>query len=201
MEKMEKMEKIDIALQTVKQYWSETDWELVSDKNGIKTERKLFPDICPIYCHRIEAIIDKPNEKLVEELWNMDEKKCKKYDKTVVHFKQHDGGENWQLITIRSNLSWPLLPRETLGLQVKKIEGNTIWLIGVSDDNDKCPYDSESIVRTNMHFGVTGYEKLDDNRTKYTKMVMMDPMGDIPTTIVNLFAGNFAHIVELLREL
>lgn len=196
------IDKIEKALETVKQYWTETDWELVYEKNGIKTEKKLF-DICPIYCHRVEAIIEKSSDKLVDELWNITEKKCKKYDGTIMHCKQHESGENWQLITVRSNLTWPLLPRETLGFQMKKTEGNTIWLVGVSieDDNKKYPYDSKSVVRTKMHFGVSGFEKLDDNKTKYTKMVMIDPLGDIPSSIVNLFADNFANIIERLREL
>jgi len=193
------MDKIDTALKTVKEYWTQNDWELVYDQDGIKTEKKLF-DICPIYCHRIQATIDKPCEGLVEEIWNMTEEKCKKYDKTVVYYKEHESSENWKLLTIRSNITWPLLPRETLGLQVKRVEGNTTWMISISVDDQRYPYDSETVVRTKMHFGVTGFEKLDDNKTKYTKMVMIDPLGNIPSSVVNFFAGNFANIIELLRQ-
>jgi len=189
--------KIENALQKAKHYWKETDWELVYHKNGIKTERKLF-DICPIYCHRVEAIIDKSREKLVDEILNITEEKYKLYDKTIVYFKRHEIGPDWQLMTIRSNITWPLLPRETLGLQVKKTEQNTTWIISISVDDDRYPYDSNQVVRTKMHFVVSGFEKI-ENQTRYTKMVLMDPMGDIPTTIVNWYAGNLVNIVELLK--
>lgn len=212
--------KIRNAQHTINNRWKETDWELVSYYNGILVERKLFED-CPIYNYRIDAVIEKSYEELANELWNMTEEKYQKYDKTVVKYEVHESGEvhcasqcdishhqtPWRLMTLRSNLGWPIAQRETLGFQIKKHSYTNsgerhIWLISVSVEDDRYPPDA-SIVRTNMHFTATCLENMDSplgKRTRYTKMVSIDPCGYIPSSVVNLFAGNFANVVELLRE-
>ena len=188
---------IDRALETAKKYWAETDWDLLYDQDGIVSEKKLF-DACPVYCHRISATIDRSSEQIVEEFWNMDMEKCKKFDKSIVLYQERERGDDWHLLAIRSAFSWPIQPRETLGLQVKKYEGDTIWLVSVSVENEKYPCDND-VVRTKLHFDVASLEKLDDNKTKYTKMTMIDPMGSIPPQIINWFFGNRIHVVEVLR--
>ena len=135
-----------------------------------------------------------------KKIWNLTEQQYKEFDKTIVHFEKHKISDNWRLMAIRGELGWYIMPRETLGIQIIKREEHTIWLVSISVDNDEIPYDKNKVVRTKMHLQVNGFEDLGNNQTKYTKVVHLDPKGDIPPAIVNMFVKNFSHIVNKLRE-
>lgn len=193
-------DQLDAALNIAKQYLGQTDWTIVSDENGIVTCKKNFPDICPIDCYKITATINKSHEELLQKIWNLTEEQYKEFDRTIVHLEKHKTGNNWKLMTIRSELGWPIMPRETLGIQIIKRETSNIWLVSISVDDDEIPYNKNKVVRTKMHLQVNGFEDLGNNRTKYTKVVHLDPKGDIPPIIINMFVQNFSHIINKLRE-
>jgi hypothetical protein len=191
---------IENALLTAKNFWKDNDWEIIYDKNDIKSEKKLFDDICPFYCYRMSGIINKSNEKVVEDTIDMFSENTTKFKKDKYRCKEHENGDNWWIMTTTEKLPFPMSPREALILKVKKCEENTIRLISISIDNEKYPC-NESVVKMKLHFDVISFEKVGKgDKTMFSRMIMVDPSGSLPIWFVNLFDIDYYNTIKMLRK-
>ena len=182
-------------LNRVKSLVNCTDWELVSDTDGIKLESKEYPDICPILCYRVNGMVPKSTEELIDMVWNVTEKSNKEEDPDILEWKIVESGDNWRVCSQINKMQWPLWSREVVFSQVKIIEPNTSWLLSFSVDHDKQPEDDTKYVRAVVHMNVFRFEKVGNN-TRVWKFSHIDPSGYIPVAVINLYASKLIQVIK-----
>lgn len=154
---------------------------------------------CSIPCYMVKTNINKPQEELINKIWLGTLESVKKYDDLIQSFEVIEKGDNWKIVSMVNSLPWPLWPRQLVYYQMKIIEGNTTYLISYSIDHDSIPYETDRYVRAKVCFSV--YEFIDNNdHTVVTRMTQIDPCGNLPQLVIEMFSGKLVNMFNMWKH-
>ena len=173
---------------------SQTDWNLISDNNGVMLESKSFPEICPVSCFRADAIIENNSEFLSNCIWNQTEEDVKNKDTDVLSWEILDEGPDWKVFRQINRMPWPIWSREVVCAQVKVQKEDTTWIVMFSVNHQAAPRQDNQYVRAVIHQSIYKFIK-EDNKTHVWKLSHIDPSGNIPAFVIDLYANKLAQVL------
>lgn len=186
-------------INNAKKLIAEQDWTQVSHSDDITLECKDFPDVCDVHCYRANSITDKTPEELANKVWNITEQTQKADDQDIIEWKVVDGGSNWRVFAQLNKLPFPMWPRQTLCCQMILQEGGTYWIVSYSIDHDKVPKQEDKYVRTKVVMLINKFERV-GNKTHIWRLSQVDPSGNIPKSVLNLYSGKIVTAVKKLKH-
>jgi hypothetical protein len=171
------------------------NWEFVSNKKGIKVEKRLVEG-CPLKECRAEAIIDAPIEVIYKiltdgETWKdwygfcLDSKNVQKID------------ENTFVIYLAADLPYPFHDRDgclLVNLEKNFDEGKALFEANMIPDSEDDQYGMDSVkeekrrIRMKSAFGTFKLTRVDPNKTKLRLHVGGDPNIFLPYWFMNFIA-------------
>ena len=189
------------VLRKAKKYLLE-DWTLISkNENGTILEKKHFPSISSFECYRLNTIINKSKEELVNKIWDVDENIVKKNDPEISSWVQLESGENWKICQQFNNMPMPLYMRELLFTQAKIEEENTTWLVATSIPDHSAKSDHPYwCVRAHIYMSVWGFTTISPTQTNVCRIIHVEPSGLIPPFVVDATVSKHIKIIEKLGE-
>ena len=167
---------------------NETDWTFVSNVDDVLLENKYFPDICSVPCFRTTTLVDKSVEYLMDKLWNETEETRLQEDPDIVYWTEVEADKDWRVCNQLNKMQWPFWSRETVYVQVKVVQSDVSWIVTFSVDHDCVPRKDDQYVRATVFLSVYRFSK-EGNQTRIHRMSHIDPGGNIPVSIINLYAG------------
>jgi len=182
---------------------AEQDWTQVSHSDDITLDCKDFPDVCDVHCYRANSITDKTPEQLANQVWNVTEQTQKTDDHDIMEWKVVEGGNNWRVFAQLNKLPWPLFPRQTLCaqmvLQEEEASNDIYWTVSYSIDHDKVSKQEDKYVRTKVVMLINKFEKV-GNKTHIWRLSQVDPSGNIPKSVLNLYSSKIVTAVKKLKH-
>ena len=166
----------------------ENDWNFISNNNNILLESKVFPDICAVPCFRTTTTVNKTIDYLMNSLWNETEEDRKKEDPDIIAWSCIQSEPTFRVCTQINKMQWPLWSRETVYVQMKVIENDASWFITFSIDHDAVPLKPTLYVRALIHLSIYKFS-IENGQTRVHRMSHIDPSGNIPSSIITLYAG------------
>lgn len=204
----EYQEEAHIILNRAKTYLTDPKKVHIStNKNGTILSKKDL-DTSPISCYMLETVLKKPASVLASHIWDVDENIVKKYDHDITYWteieksQKGEKGDAWKVCHQTTSAPWPIWPRELAFAQVKiqDDKDNTIWLVAFSISHEKVPLRDKEFVRAVILMSIWGFTPMNENEneTKVTRVVHVEPRGSIPTWAVNAAVNKHVGIVENL---
>ena len=185
------------------------DWQLVGEYKGVEMSKRRFQD-STISMYKGVKVIDN-NPKLISELFlNLDPTTLKKWDPTFEIYQTERSVEkqaDFQLDIdyMVSSLPWPVWSRDFVLLSARKIVGNAIYHFQTSIDYPHKPPQPDKYVRglvnvSGFVFEPVGTESIESSKqTKITRILHVDPKGQIPSWIINSESNK--QIVDLVNNI
>jgi hypothetical protein len=154
---------------------------------------------CPIPCYMVKTSIRKSQEELVNKIWLGTLESLKKYDNSIESLQIIEKGDNWKIISLINSMPWPIWPRQLVYCQTKIVEGKAIYLVSYSIDHDSVPYETDRYVRAKVNISV--HEFIDNNdHTVVTRMTQIDPCGNIPQLVIEMFSGKLVNMFNMWKH-
>jgi len=126
------------------------------------------------------------------------------YDTNYTSWEIKEDGVTSRLIHQVNKLPWPLWSRDMFMHQIKHVDDEKgiymLLLTSKGVDNSKCPCDTANHVRAIVNVSAFVFEKTvdDPTKSKFTRILNVDPSGIIPTSVVNMQASQiYGCIAEL----
>jgi len=181
---------------------------MINDQNGwtklyAENDTEIFEKTIPgnsINCFKAVGMVDSTPEKLVDFLWSADESRWKTIDDTLVNWRiveQLDS--NHLIITQVNKLPWPLWSRDMVMVRAKFEENGTYYTCLRSVEHPKVPLDTANYVRANVLLSSFVFEPV-NGKTKLTRLLLIDPAGNIPSAVVNTNAKGSNSVILWLRK-
>lgn len=189
-------ELLEFALKTMQS----TEWQQVSEKLGTKLYKLKLPDKCDFPCYMTKTTIDQPKDTVVSKLWNVTEQKTKEWDPKLTSWREVERKDNWKVCSQYNEMGTLIWPRHSVFAQVKLEKENTTYLVAFSVDHPSAPTDKKNFVTTKIHMSVYEYVDNGNNTTNVTRVALVDPCGNIPVWLVELFAGNMVNLFNKWKE-
>jgi hypothetical protein len=175
-------------------------WDFVLEKEGTILKKKSLPEICSFPCYLAETTINKPRDKVVEKLWNIDESGAKKNDPKLSSWVEIEKKDNWKVCSQYNKMGWPIWDRHTVFAQVKIEKNNIIYLVAFSIEHPNAMPDNSKFITNKLHLSVYEYIDNGNNTTNISRITLVDPKGSIPQWIVELFSGNMVNMLNLWKH-
>mmetsp|Transcript_11119 Transcript_11119/g.16687 ORF Transcript_11119/g.16687 Transcript_11119/m.16687 type:complete len:157 (+) Transcript_11119:180-650(+) len=141
-------------------------------------------------------------EKLSSSLWSLDEETMKQWDEKCLKWNAEELADNVKLICQETKLPWPLWNRDLTHLWSKHEEGDDIWHVWRETEHPDHPERPKEFVRAKVLLAAAVFKKADDNKTTITRLVHVDPAGNVPSSFVNSQATNkVAGFISNLEKL
>jgi len=185
-------------LERAKAYLSEKDWTGV--KSGKTTmQKKYFSALSPISCYVLTTESDKSVETLTSKIWDVNEGIVKANDPEITMWESPTSGQDWKICHQTNSMKWPLWHRELVFQQTKVVDGDTTWLVASSvDPKEATVKTSPKHCLANVIMSVWGFTKLDQDKTRITRIIHVEPNGLIPAWLVDASATKHVGIIEKL---
>lgn len=180
----------DVLNQALNLYSQKNKWTFISGEKDVKLYSQDRPEICNFPCYLIESTFNKSKEDMVNKIWIMDEIRAKEYDPSISMWKVVESGDNYKICSQYTTMPWPLYPRHLIYAQYKIDKDNNTYIVSFTIKHPKVHVDHDSHVESIVHMSVYGYEKVSENVTNVWRMLHVDPQGNIPASLVNLYSKN-----------
>jgi autonomous glycyl radical cofactor GrcA len=167
----------------------EQKWQFVVTKEGTSLYKKTY-DNCPTPCYLTQTTIAKSKDALLNNIWVMDEKKAKVNDPKLSMWTEVEKGQGWKVCSQHNEMGWPIWPRHIVFAQVRFDDGNVTHLVAFSVKHKKAPVDVATHVEAKLHMSVYRFEQNKDGTTTINRYAQLDPCGNIPIWLVNMYAAN-----------
>lgn len=170
-------------------------WEHVVTTEGTELYKKEMLDVCPVPCYLARTVIKKPLKTLVDKLWIIDEKTTKINDPSVKEWKELEKTENHKVCSQYNKMGMFIWDRHVVYAQVKIEEPDTgkTYIVAFSVTHPLAPFDEKNYVLGKVHMSVFELKKdtkdESGNSTVITKLAHIDPCGDLPVSVINMFAS------------
>jgi len=189
-------------LKKAKVYLSEKDWTDVESGTTKTTMKKKYFEQSSIACYILKTNSSKTVEQLTSKIWDVNQEIVKKNDKDITMWKQPYSGDNWKVCHQTNSMPWPLYHRELVFQQTKIIDGDTTWLVASSVDPKQISVktDPDTNYLANVIMSIWGFTKINQNKTRITRIIHVEPNGLIPEFVVNSSAMKHVEIIEKLAN-
>jgi hypothetical protein len=175
-----------LGLSLISQFaFATPDWELVSEKDGIKVYRKEVPG-SPLVAFKGVRIMPVPITKVAQVILDEDTEKKKLWIDMIMDFRIVEKGPYESITYSAYDLPWPLTDRDYVVHSHLKIdnEANQILINLKSVEHPKAP---KTIgVRAQLVHSLYKLVPRPDRSTEVTVEIQTDPKGDLPKWLVNL---------------
>jgi hypothetical protein len=175
-------------------------WSHVITKEHTELYRKEVPKICPIPCYLFITTINKLKDELINNIWNTNEKTARNNDPNLIMWEKVEQGDNWQVYSQHNAMVFPLWTRHSVFSQSKFEHKNVTYIIGHSVDHPNVEYKNDSYVRTHVHFFLYEYTDNGDNTTSISCITLVDPKGNIPVFLIDIYTENIVNMFNLWKK-
>ncbi len=175
-------------------------WTVVNEADGVLLESKPRQGSY-INCYRVQGLVDKTPQEGAEWMWKWRLGEWQKFtpdlqEVTVVE----QVNENQRLLYQRSSLPWPLWHRDVCMLSTKMEKNGVYYLLYKSVVDEKVPERPKEFVRATVLIGCYAFEA-HEGRTKITRVIHLEPNGNIPSSIVNMKAVELHTTFKTLQKM
>eukprot|EP01121_Diplochlamys_sp_Union-15-3_P009955 TRINITY_DN273_c0_g1_i1.p1 TRINITY_DN273_c0_g1~~TRINITY_DN273_c0_g1_i1.p1 ORF type:complete len:205 (+),score=43.29 TRINITY_DN273_c0_g1_i1:70-684(+) len=173
------------GLEAAKKFGAEVDgWTQSHDANGVIGAWKTITG-SSISCYRATGTVNAPPEKVIDELWGRREAEWKKYDDGIQKWEiKEQIDANTRIVYQDNKLGFPLSNRDMVMIQGRFHEGDTYYLVFKSIDYSGAPATSDK-VRATVTISAWIFAPAEAGKTKATRILHVDPAGNIPSMVVN----------------
>jgi hypothetical protein len=194
-------EQVANAVALAKTLMKETDGWTVSKEEG---NTVLSVKTCPgssVNCARAVGPVKGKPEELIEKLWAFRKAEWQKWSDDVEEWNIIDEvDENTRVVYQVNKLPWPIWNRDACFAQAKGEDSGVHYLISFSVEHEKAPRQDQKYVRASVIIGVYAFEA-DGDVTKATRIIHLDPAGNIPSSLVNSKTSSVFQVIEQLNSL
>jgi len=101
-----------------------------------------------------------------------------------------------------NSMTWPIWGRELVVNQSRWEEDGTYYIVSRTVDDERWPYDTSNYVKCTVFLSVYIFSPVEgrDNESIATRLVQLDPNGNIPSTVVNRYAASIYDFVNKLND-
>eukprot|EP01065_Artemidia_motanka_P041000 TRINITY_DN5242_c2_g2_i1.p1 TRINITY_DN5242_c2_g2~~TRINITY_DN5242_c2_g2_i1.p1 ORF type:complete len:782 (+),score=332.30 TRINITY_DN5242_c2_g2_i1:117-2348(+) len=162
----------------------------------VQLYRKRMPDRCPVPCYRAAATIKAPEDKIVSLLrkYYSDAAFAKKLTPEINALRVLERVDGQTSVHYEvDKLPWPLASRDLVYLvgEMKDESGATV-VVQQSTHHPKAPAKGNS-VRARVHIAGWRVEAVSGGACKVTQLGLIDPKGNIPSSVIDFFVDDMAH--------
>lgn len=171
---------------------TKTKWEHIVTTEGTELYKKEMLDICPVPCYLAKTVIKKPLQSMIDKLWMIDEKGIRSNDPSVKEWKEIEKTDQYKICSQYNKMGGMFVwDRHAVYAQVKIEEAGSTYLVAFSVTHPSAPFDEKNYVCGKIHMSVFELKKdtEDPNSTFVTKIALIDPSGDLPVSVINMFAS------------
>jgi hypothetical protein len=189
------------ALVRVKQLLEEPGWVEFEHKGGkdVKAQKKTLPGKS-VEIVRSDGLVEGVAPAvLCDWVMNQSFDDKKKSDASMQADEVVEEVGDVRIVYQAYSAPWPVSGRDLLLNRSRVVEGNVYWHVDVSTKHAKKPDPQGSYVRADL-IGAYRYAP-HEKGTFVTYVVFMDPMGNIPSFLVNGQMGKVPARVEGFRQL
>jgi len=177
----------------------QTGWTKLYSENETEVFEKAVQG-CSINCFKAVGLVNATPDKLIDYIWSGDEARWKTIDDTLVNWRIVERLDDNHLIIAQVNkLPWPLWPRDMAMVRAKFEENGTQYVTLRSVECPKVPLDTVNYVRANVLISAFIFEPV-DGKSKVTRLILVDPAGNIPAAVVNTNAKGSNSVILWLRK-
>eukprot|EP01099_Mayorella_cantabrigiensis_P002805 TRINITY_DN2254_c0_g1_i1.p1 TRINITY_DN2254_c0_g1~~TRINITY_DN2254_c0_g1_i1.p1 ORF type:complete len:235 (-),score=57.31 TRINITY_DN2254_c0_g1_i1:53-664(-) len=189
------------CFERIEKEFAANDWTLASDDDGVDLYTKTVSE-SPIQAIKVTGIVNIEPHKLIDKLYTMPLEDWKKLDDALLTREVVENvDENHQLVYQTSHLPWPLWPRDlSMGVARRSRPDGGAVLLLFSVKSDKMPEKPKEFVRAEMAFSAFLALPHGDNKTKFYRIVVLNPAGSLPTALVNSKIHGARAIVPLINQ-
>jgi len=188
------------VLNSAKLYLTQPKWLTIYNKDGTLVHKKDFNDISSISCFILQKNIAKPKMELVNKIWNVDENIVKKNDPEIKLWKKIEEGDYWKVCYQINSTPFPIWNRDLSFVQTQLEENNIIWLVAYSIEHPNIPLQPNNYVRANIIMSIWKFVEIDKNNTEVTRIIHVEPKGNIPAFFINSSIDKHIKLLENLEK-
>ena len=178
-----------------------TGWKKISSKDGIKVYTKSTKD-SPIQYLRAKGIVSASVTNITAILRNVEHSKEWVPNLVERSYVQNISDTEAILYDV-TDMPWPVSNREMILHHTLTVSEDKKWLMlnfkSVDHPNAK---HNDDFVRAKVEFGLIKFRPIEDGeRTELEMIILVDPMGAIPTWVVNLMQVSIPYdMIMALNE-
>eukprot|EP01119_Soliformovum_irregulare_P001753 TRINITY_DN11536_c0_g1_i1.p2 TRINITY_DN11536_c0_g1~~TRINITY_DN11536_c0_g1_i1.p2 ORF type:complete len:219 (-),score=57.81 TRINITY_DN11536_c0_g1_i1:64-690(-) len=180
----------------------ETGWTKIAEDQGCVIFEKPMQGQ-PLNCYKAVGDVSAPPKKVLDVIWGAREDTWKKVDDSLEKWEiVEEVDENTSILSQVNKVQWPLWSRDLSMVRAKVEEGPLSMVLFKSVDHPKIPRQDDKYVRANVIYSAYVFEPTaaDAEKTKVTRILLVDPAGNIPTTFVNMSAKKTNSSILFLRN-
>jgi len=189
------------TFQAVKQILGEKEgWNKIYEgEDTIVTDKKSSE--CPINCVKAWGLVNGSAKDLCEKVWSWKYEDHLKLDSNLLKWEIVEQlNENHRILYQVNKLVFPLYSRDMSVVQSKYEENGSYYVILKSINHPKTPEDPKNFVRANIIISAYCFEPQESGKTLVSRVVLVDPCGNIPTMFVNAQAKGCNVVILHLRK-
>jgi len=198
-----------MAKQATEEAWNRAQ-TLVSETDGWTEEKRDSTAVltsknfegCPINCFKVVGVVDTTPKQAVDLLWGWRKPEWQRFSPDVEEWEiVEEVDENTRVIRQVNKLSWPLSNRD-MALASARVEGenDTHAIVFRSIEHEKVPVVSKN-VRANVLLSCFVFSPAAEGKATLTRILHVDPAGNIPTSFVNASAKATHEVVASFNRL
>jgi len=154
----------------------------------------------PINCFKVQGTIQAKPQQLADMMWGWRKEEWQRFAPDIDTWEIiEEVDDNTRILRQVNKLTWPLSNRDMCLAAGRITEGDTHALVFRSTINEKVPANSSN-VRANVILSAFIFTPDGDN-TKLTRIIHVNPEGNIPTSVVNMNAKATHAVVQTFRQL
>eukprot|EP00005_Dracoamoeba_jomungandri_P012086 CAMPEP_0174263864 /NCGR_PEP_ID=MMETSP0439-20130205/20430_1 /TAXON_ID=0 /ORGANISM="Stereomyxa ramosa, Strain Chinc5" /LENGTH=223 /DNA_ID=CAMNT_0015349475 /DNA_START=28 /DNA_END=696 /DNA_ORIENTATION=- len=180
------------------------EWTVEKDSNGSIMYSLENKEDSPFAVYRVEAEIpDKTPSELVDRLWEFEEEEWQQLDSAVKTFEkveELDFTERAKVVYQVNKVPFPLWNRDTVALWTVFNEDPAYYCVATSCTHPDKPEYPKQYVRNTLVIGMFCFEPSEEGGTKATRIIQIDPQGNIPVSLVSLTATKIHAVLERLAN-
>jgi len=162
---------------------------------------KFLSEECGVKAVRVSGVVNAEPKRLFRSLCAMGDGGTRKTleSNLLEHTVLKEVTPEIKLLRRRYSAPFPLHPREFIVVNVHKQVGDSYLLFSTSVSHFEYP-ETEDYVRGDMKVSGTILRPFAGNKTKMTKIVQIDPKGNIPSALVNFVVHDQPSLLVALNK-
>jgi len=151
--------------------------------------------------YRVKGELNHPPKHVIETLWSWGESEWQACDDIETWRKKADINDNLRIVYQVNKLPWPLWNRDFSLLMHRREDEGRHFLLFCSVEHPDIP-NEEANKRQRAQVSISAFimEPQGENKTKLTRILHVDPAGNIPKKIVNSHAKKVHDVIEDLNK-
>lgn len=193
------MELVQRKLEYLGTLFDSDEWSNCGHQNDILSE-SLAVKKARINCFRSSTAIRTDVQTLVDYVWDTYNSLEEMKDDDIVEYEIIENIDSDTRICRQVNkLPWPLWPRESVYFQHRFQKDEIVYILMFSVLDDRVPLNNDKYVRSTIL--VSGYVFIPQkNSTMIYRIAHVDPVGNIPASIVNSTATKTSTVLRRLQK-